>query len=304
MGFSGMYGVTDDTASIRTIHAAMEHGINLLDTGDFYGMGHNEMLLGKAIAGRRDKVVLSVKFGGLRSPDGAFLGVDLRPMAVKSFAAYTLKRLNVDVIDVYRPCRLDPAVPIEETMGAIADLVKAGYVRHAGLSEMGAETVRRAHKVLPITDLQIEYAIATRKPEEKIFPVLEELGISATLYGVLSRGLLSGKKPTGASDYRAYLPRFTGENGKQNAAVTETFTEFAKARGLTPGQLAIGWALAKQPKFVTLIGAKTEAQIVDAATAKPLSEKDVAALEQAIPRDALAGDRYGEEQMKHLDSER
>src|SRR5580693_3439161 len=217
MGMSGMYGGTDESESIATIHAALERGVTLIDTGDFYGMGHNELLVGRAVAGRRDRVQLSVKFGALRGPDGAWLGVDTRPVAVKTFAAYSLKRLGVDVIDIYRPARLDPAVPIEDTIGAVADLVKAGYVRYAGPSEVGAETIRRAHRVHPIVDLQIEYSLASRRPEAAIFPVLAELGISATLYGVLSRGLLGGSKPGGPGDSRGHLPRFSGEAGERNA---------------------------------------------------------------------------------------
>ena len=211
MGMSGVYGASDDDEGVATIRAAIERGVTLLDTGDFYGMGHNELLVRRGIEGLRDKVQLSVKFGALRGPDGAWLGVDARPAAVKTFAAYSLKRLGVDVIDVYRPARLDPSVPIEETVGAIGDLVKAGYVRHIGLSEVGVETIRRACAVHPIVDLQIEYSVATRGPEASIFPALTELGMSATLYGVFSRGLLTGSKPSGRSDFRQYLPRFSGD---------------------------------------------------------------------------------------------
>jgi aryl-alcohol dehydrogenase-like predicted oxidoreductase len=244
MGMSGMYGATDDAASVRTIQAAIEGGINLLDTGDFYGNGDNEMLIGRAIQGRRDKVVLSVKFGALRGPDGSWSGFDGRPVAVKNFAAYSLKRLGVEHIDVYRPARVDPQVPFEDTIGAVADLVKAGYVKHIGLSEVGADTIRRAHAVHPIADLQIEYSIASRGPETSIFPVLDELGIGATLYGVMSRGLLTGSKPTGPKDFRAYLPRFSGDNAAKNTDVVGAFASFAKEKGMTPAQLAIAWVLA------------------------------------------------------------
>lgn len=261
MGMSGMYGQTTDDEGIRTIHAAIERGVTLIDTGDFYGMGHNELLVGRAIAGRRDKVQVSVKFGALRGPDGSWLGVDCRPAAVSTFAAYSLKRLGVDVIDIYRPARLDPNVPIEDTIGAIADLIKKGYVRHVGLSEVGIETIRRANAVHPIVDLQIEYSLASRAPEEKIFPVLAELGISATLYGVLSRGLLSGSKPTAPTDFRAHLPRFAGEEGARNAAVVEKLRALALAGGRTPSQLCVAWALAKQPAFVPLLGSRTQAQL-------------------------------------------
>lgn len=306
MGMSGSYGVTDDAESVRTIHAALERGVNLFDTGDFYGMGHNEMLLGRALAGRRNQAVVSVKFGAMRGPDGSWMGVDTRPAAVKTWAAYSLKRLGVDVIDVYRPARLDPAVPIEDTVGAIADLVKAGYVRHIGLSEVGAETVRRAHRVHPITDLQIEYSLASRGPESSIFPALTELKMSATLYGVLSRGLLTGRKPTGKTDMRAFLPRFGAAQSQQNDAVVAGLERFARERSLSPARLAIAWALAKQPAFVPVIGIKTQAQLADTlgALERPLSKDDVAALDALVPAGAIAGDRYAAEQMRHLDSER
>ncbi|RKH32847.1 aldo/keto reductase [Corallococcus praedator] len=303
MGMSGMYGVTDDAESIRTVQTAIDRGVTLIDTGDFYGMGHNELLVGRAIAGRRERVQLSVKFGALRGPDGSWMGMDMRPAAVKTFAAYSLKRLGVDVIDIYRPARLDPAVPIEDTIGAIADLVKAGYVRHIGLSEMGAETIRRAHRVHPIVDLQIEYSVASRGPEADIFPVLAELGISATLYGVFSRGLLTGSKPKGQGDYRAYLPRFAGDNGEKNQDSVAAFQRFAQERRMTPGQLAIAWVMARQPAFVPVVGVKTQAQLDDAlgALTRPLSKEDAAALESLV---TIAGDRYPAEQMHHLDSER
>jgi aryl-alcohol dehydrogenase-like predicted oxidoreductase len=244
-----------------------------------------------------------VKFGALRGPDGSWGGVDTRPVAVKNFVAYSLKRLGVDVIDIYRPARLDPAVPIEDTIGAIADLVKAGYVRHIGLSEVGVETIRRAHRVHPIADLQIEYSLASRGPEDGIFPVLAELGISATLYGVLSRGLLTGSKPKGPGDFRAWLPRFTGDNREKNEDVVSALQRFAHERGMTPGQLAIAWVLARQPAFVPVVGAKTRAQLEDAlgALERPLSKDDVTALESLV---TISGDRYAAEQMKHLDSER
>ncbi len=216
MGMSGMYGKTDDRESVATIQAALEYAPMLVDTGDFYGMGHNELLVGEALQGRRERAIVSVKFGALRGPEGGWLGFDASPVAVKNFAAYSLKRLRVDVIDVYRPARLDPRVPIEDTVGAIADLIKAGYVRHVGLSEVGVETIRRAQAVHPIVDLQIEYSIASRGPEARLFPALQELGINATLYGVFSRGLLTGSKPTEESDFRAHLPRFSGDAASQN----------------------------------------------------------------------------------------
>ena len=306
MGMSGVYGATDDAESVRTIHAAIDRGVTLFDTGDFYGMGHNEMLLGRAVAGRREGLTISVKFGAMRGPDGSWGGVDTRPAAVKNFAAYSLKRLGVDVIDVYRPARLDPIVPIEDTVGAIADLVKAGYVRHIGLSEVGVDTIRRAHKVHPIVDLQIEYALVTRKPEATIFPALTELGISATLYGVFSRGLLAGAKPASKGDYRTFLPRFAGDNGAKNQELVAAIQRFARERSLTAGQLLIAWTLARQPAFVPIVGTKTRAQLDDALGAldRPLSKDDVAALEALVPPGAIAGDRYATEQMRHLDSEK
>jgi aryl-alcohol dehydrogenase-like predicted oxidoreductase len=306
MAMSGAYGPAEDAEGVATIRHAIERGITLLDTGDFYGHGHNELLIRRAIEGARDKVQLSVKFGAMRGPDGAPLGIDARPAAVKNFAAYSLQRLGVEVIDVYRPARLDPQVPIEDTVGAIADLIKAGFVRHIGLSEVGVETIRRASTVHPIVDLQIEYAIATRGPEASIFPALEELGMSATLYGVFARGLLTGSKPSGKGDFRQYMPRFAGEQGARNASVVEKLHAFAGERGMTPAQVALAWVLAKQPALVPIVGARTRAQLDDALVAldKPLSASDVAALESIVPADAIGGTRYPAQHMKDLDSER
>jgi aryl-alcohol dehydrogenase-like predicted oxidoreductase len=306
MGMSGMYGPADENESVATIHAALDHGINLLDTGDFYGMGHNEMLIGRALKGRREQALLSVKFGALRAPNGSWLGFDARPAAIKNFLAYSLTRLGVDYVDIYRPSRLDPNVPIEETVGAIADLIRQGYVRHVGLSEVGAETIRRAAAVHPITDLQIEYAIVSRKPEEQIFPVLRKNGISVTAYGVLSRGLLGGSKPSGKGDFRAFLPRFRGANLEQNQSVQEKLAHLAAERGATPAQLAIAWVLAKGEDIVPLIGARKRVQLEDAlgALRLELTAEDISEIESAIPASAVAGSRYDEHQMKMLDSER
>jgi aryl-alcohol dehydrogenase-like predicted oxidoreductase len=302
MGMSGMYGQTDDNESIATIHAALDAGVTLFDTGDFYGYGHNEMLLGRALHGRRGQALLSVKFGALRAPDGGWLGVDTRPAAVKNFLAYTLTRLGVDHIDIYRPARLDPRVPIEETVGTIADLVKSGYVRYIGLSEVGPETIRRAHAVHPISDLQIEYSLISRRPEEKIFPLLEELGIGVTAYGVLSRGLLSGSKPAAAGDFRAHLPRFAADN----QAVRDALRTLAEEKGVPPVQLAIAWVLAKSKSIVPVIGSRTRAQLADSLGALDviLSAEEVARLEEAVSASAVAGSRYGDAQMQMLDSER
>jgi aryl-alcohol dehydrogenase-like predicted oxidoreductase len=305
MGMSRMYGHADDAESIATIHAALDRGVNLIDTGDFYGQGANELLVGRALQGRRDKALLSVKFGALRGPDGSFTGYDARPAAVKNFLAYSLTRLGIDHIDIYRPSRLDPTVPIEDTIGAIADLVKAGYVRYIGLSEVGPETIRRAAAVHPIVDLQIEYSLISRSPEDKIFPTLSELGIAVTAYGVLSRGLLTGSTP-GAQDFRAHLPRFAGDNLAKNQVLVAALAQLAARRGVTPAQLAIAWARSKGPAIIPLVGARTRAQLDDAlrALAIELSSDDILSLEHALPSTAVAGTRYQELQMKHLDSER
>jgi aryl-alcohol dehydrogenase-like predicted oxidoreductase len=306
MGMSGMYGAADETESIATIHAAMDHGITLLDTGDFYGMGHNEMLIGRALRDRRGKALLSVKFGALRGPDGSWLGYDARPMAVKNFLAYSLARLGVDHIDIYRPARLDPKVPIEDTVGAIAELVKAGYVRAIGLSEVGPETLRRAQAVHPICDLQIEYSLISRGPEQNIFPALAELGIGITAYGVLSRGLLSGSQPATQGDLRARLPRFAGANRERNQTVIEALKRLASEKGVRPSQLAIAWVLAKNGNIVPVIGARTRAQLIESLGALELrlSPADILRLEEAIRPSAVAGTRYDEHQMRMLDSER
>jgi aryl-alcohol dehydrogenase-like predicted oxidoreductase len=303
MGFSGVYGKTDDARSTAVIHAAIERGVTFLDTGDHYGSGHNELLIGKAIAGRRNQVSLSVKFGVLHGPGGGWGGMDGRPAAVKNFLAYSLVRLGTDYVDVYRPARLDPAVPIEETIGAIADLVKAGYVRSIGLSEVGPETIRRAAKVHPIADLQIEYSIASRDPEDAIFPVLAELGIGATIYGVLSRGLLSASA-IGERDARANMPRFSGENGRANARLVAGLQGLAHRWGLTSSQLAIGWVLGKQPQLTPTLGMRTIQQLDEALAAKPLSAEQLAEVDAIAPRGAIAGTRYPAAAMNTLDSER
>lgn len=306
MGMSGMYGHSDENESIATIHEAIESGISIIDTGDFYGVGHNEMLIGRAIKGSRDKVLLSVKFGAMRSPDGGFVGIDCRPAAIKNFLSYTLTRLGVDYIDIYRPARLDPNVPIEDTVGAIVDLIKAGYVRQVGLSEVGAETIRRAHAVHPISDLQIEYSLISRTPETKIFPVLKELGIAATIYGVLSRGLLSGTVPTDKKDFRSRLPRFSGPNLEKNQKLTNELNQIAKAKNATPSQLAIAWAMAKGNNLIPTLGCRKRTQLKEAlgALSIKLTPEDLKQIESAVPASAVSGTRYDEHQMKALDSER
>lgn len=311
MGMSDLYGPADRGEGIATIHAALDAGINLLDTGDFYGMGHNELLIADALRGRdRDSVRISVKFGAQRGPDGQWLGYDARPSAVKSSLAYTLRRLQTDYVDVYRPARLDPAVPVEETVGAISEMVEAGYVRHIGLSEMGVETVRRAHAVHPISDLQIEYSLMSRGIEDEILPVCRELGIAITAYGVLSRGLLSGHwtadRELTVADFRAHSPRFQGENLQRNLALVDALRAVAQSTGATVAQVAIAWALDRGDDIVPLIGARRPARLEEALGALDvvLSDEDLARIEAAVPAGAAAGDRYAAPQMAMLDSER
>jgi aryl-alcohol dehydrogenase-like predicted oxidoreductase len=313
MAMSGSYGPAEESESIATIRAAVEAGMVLLDTGDFYGMGHNEMLLGRALRQLgldRDEVRISVKFGAQRGPDGAWLGYDARPAAVKTALAYTLTRLGVDHIDVYRPARLDPDVPIEETVGAISELVQAGYVRQIGLSEVGAQTIRRAHAVHPITDLQIEYSLISRGPEESILPATRELGIGITAYGVLSRGLLTGHwtpdQPTGAGDFRAHAPRFQGENLVRNLELVEALREVAEAKGASVAQIAVAWVLAQGTDIVPLIGARRPDRVAEAlgALEVELGPADLDVIEKAVPKGAAAGERYAAPQMASLDSER
>ncbi len=291
MGMSGMYGPADESESLATIHAAIDAGVTLLDTGDFYGMGHNEMLLGRALRFFREKVLVSVKFGAQRGPDGAWLGYDARPAAVKTALAYSLKRLGIDHIDIYRPARLDPNVPIEDTIGAMADMIKAGYIRYIGLSELGPETIRRAAAIHPITDLQIEYSLISRSPETKIFPVLAELGIAVTAYGVLSRGLLSGSSKNGPGDIRNRFPRFAAENQAQNQKLIARLAEIAAGKGVSQSQLAIAWVLAKSPTIIPVIGARTRSQLAEslAALEIALTSEEVSAIEAAIPRRSCCG---------------
>jgi aryl-alcohol dehydrogenase-like predicted oxidoreductase len=311
MGMSGMYGATDRSEGIATIHAALDAGITLLDTGDFYGMGHNEMLIGDALVGRpRDSYQLSVKFGAQRGPGGDWLGYDARPAAVKTALAYTLQRLRTDYIDIYRPARLDPNVPIEDTVGAIADLQKAGYVRYLGLSEMGASTIRRANAVMPVADLQIEYSLISRGIEAAILPACRELGVGITAYGVLSRGLISGHwspdRNADARDFRAHSPRFQGDNLTHNLGLVDLLRELAEARGVSVAQLAIAWVLAQGEDIAPLIGARTRTRLQEALGALDVSlrAEDLAAIDQAIPPGAAAGERYNSHGMASLDSER
>jgi aryl-alcohol dehydrogenase-like predicted oxidoreductase len=311
MGMSSLYGPADEDEAVATIHAAIDAGVTLLDTGDYYGAGHNELLIARALRDRRrEEVLISVKFGALRDPAGGWIGFDGRPAAVKSSLAYTLTRLGTDHVDVYRPGRLDSAVPIEETIGAVAAMVEAGYVRHIGLSEVGGETIRRAAAVHPISDLQIEYSLISRGIEEEILPTCRELGIGITAYGVLSRGLLSGhwsrERVLSDGDFRAHAPRFQGENLDRNLALVERLREAAEARGATPAQAAIAWALSRGDDIVPLVGARTRERLAEAlgALELELGEDDLARLEDAVPAGAAAGSRYPEPLMAELDSER
>jgi aryl-alcohol dehydrogenase-like predicted oxidoreductase len=311
MGMSGMYGPASEQESIATIHAAMDAGINLFDTGDFYGMGHNEMLLHKALTGMsRDRYFIGVKFGGMRAPNGAFIGIDTRPVAVKNFLAYTLKRLGTDYVDLYQPARVDPAVPIEDTVGAISEMVKAGYVRYIGLSEASSATIRRAVAVHPIAALQIEYSLVSRSIEADILPTVRELGISVTAYGVYSRGLLTGSVPSGEStargDIRGHFPRFQGENLAANQRMIAKLQAIAREKGVSVAQLTLGWILTKGSDIIPLVGARTQAQLNEAIETMKVSfsADEIAALESAVPAESVAGARYAAEQMVVLDSER
>lgn len=312
MGMSALYGEADRAESLATIHAALEAGVTLLDTGDFYAMGHNEMLIGEALraapAARREQALVSVKFGALRDPDGGWSGYDGRPAAVKNFAAYSLQRLGVDHIDVYRIARLDPDVPVEETVGAIAELVEKGYVRHIGLSEVGADTIRRAAATAPISDLQIEYSLISRGIEDEILPTTRELGIGITAYGVLSRGLISGHftadRQLGAGDFRAMSPRFQGDNLRHNLNLVEALRKIAEQKGVSVAQIAIAWVLARGEDIVPLVGARRRDRLSEALGALDvtLDAADLTAIEEAVPPGAAAGDRYPAAQMAHLES--
>lgn len=311
MGMSALYGPADEAESAATVHAALAAGVTLLDTGDFYGMGDNELLLREALKGiPREQYQLSVKFGAQRDPAGNWLGYDASPNAVKTALAYTLHRLGVEYIDIYRPARLDPQVPIEETVGAIAEMVQAGYVRHIGLSEVGADTIRRAHAAHPIADLQIEYSLFSRGVERSILPTLRELGIGMTAYGVLSRGLLSGhwSKSSGASatDFRKHSPRFQGENLDRNLELVDALRKVADGMGTTVAQLAIAWVAAQNELIVPLVGARTRERLSEAIGSMDLrlDAAQLAAVEAAVPAEAVLGDRYAASQMAHLDSEK
>ena len=311
MALSGTYGPADHAESIATIHAALDAGVTLIDTGDFYGMGSNELLIGEALKGRdRDSFQVSVKFGAMRGPDGAWNGYDARPAALKNFLAYTLTRLGLDHIDIYRPARLDPNVPIEETVGAIKDMIDAGYVRHIGLSEVGSETIRKAALEAPISDLQIEYSLMSRGIEDEILPICRVLGIGITAYGVLSRGMLGGRWKAGTEkrkgDIRGRMPRYDAGNEEKNLALVAALTKVAGDKGMTTAQAAFAWVAAQGDDIVPLIGSRTREQLADilGAGETTLSFADLDAIEAAVPRGAAAGARYNAPQMAMLDSEK
>lgn len=313
MGMSALYGEADRAESIATIHAALDAGITLLDTGDFYGMGHNELLINEALrtapSAAREQALTSVKFGALRDPDGGWAGYDGRPAAVKNFAAYSLQRLGTDHIDIYRIARIDPDVPVEETVGAIAELVEAGHVRHVGLSEVGADTIRRAAAVTPISDLQIEYSLISRGIEEEILPTARELGIGVTAYGVLSRGLISGHftrdRELAPGDFRGISPRFQGDNLRHNLDLVDQLRKISEQKGVSVAQTAIAWVLSRGEDIVPLVGARRRDRLTEALGALDvtLEADDLAAIERAVPAGAAAGERYPAAQMAHLDSE-
>ncbi|MEM6663135.1 MAG: aldo/keto reductase [Pseudomonadota bacterium] len=310
MGMSDFYGPADETESLATIHAALDAGITLFDTADFYGSGHNEMLLARALQGRRDQAFIQVKFGVLRDPAGGFLGGDWRPASIKNALAQSLRRLGTDYIDLYQPARMPHDVPIDDWMGALGDCVQAGWIRHIGLSEAGSSTIQAAHKIHPITGIQQEWSLMSRSIEGAVLPACRDLGIGITAYGVLSRGLLSGQIDAntlaGRREFRTMAPRFSGANLAKNLSLTEALARLARSRGCTTAQLAIAWALHKGPDVLPLIGARRRDHLNEALGALDiqLDADEIAEIEAAVPVSAVAGARYDDHGMQMLDSER
>ena len=288
--------------AIHTIQAAIDHGITFLDTADFYASGHNEMLVGRAIRGRRDKAFLSVKFGAQVAPNGRIIGLDGRPNSVKNFAAYSLKRLGVDVIDLYQPGRADPAVPYEDTIGAIADLVKEGKVRYLGLSEVGSALIRRAHAVHPVTALEIEYSLACRFIEREILPTTRELGIGIVAYRVLAEGLLTGTlaRDTPPSGTHFVTPRMSGENYARNVETASAIVGVARRKGVTPAQLATAWILSRGDDIVALAGISRSSRIGEnvAVLDIALTPEELVELDHIFSPEAIVGARYPEFVLK------
>jgi len=306
MGMSEFYGATDEDEAVATIHRALELGVTLIDTADIYGPFTNERLVGRAIAGRRDEVVLATKFGNVRREDGSWVGIDGRPEYVHSACDASLKRLGVEHIDLYYQHRVDKKVPIEETVGAMAELVQAGKVRHIGLSEASPETIRRAHAVHPITALQTEYSLWSRDPEERLLPTVRELGIGFVAYAPIGRGFLSGRfrSPDDVGDegdFRSRHPRFQGDNFRRNRELVERLEALAAEKGVTPAQLALAWVLHQGDDIVPIPGTKHRTYLQEnvAAVEIELSEEDLARIDEAAPRGVTAGDRYAD--MSNID---
>lgn len=308
MGMSGAYGQAADATSIATIERALELGANFLDTADFYGTGHNEELIGKAIQGKRDKAFISLKTGVMRAPGKngmpGFGPVNASPDYLRNAVLYSLQRLKTNYIDLYTPARVDPGVPIEDTMGALADMVKEGIIRYVGLSEASAATINRAQQVHPVTALQIEYSLWSRDIEAEVLPTLRANGIGLVAYAPLSRGLLSGtiRTPEDLKDNRAHMPRFQGDNFQKNLLLVEKVRELAQQKGCTPSQLAIAWVLAQGEDIITIPGTTKIPNLEQniAAQEVKLSAAELAAMEAIFPAGVVSGDRYALQQMQSL----